>query len=283
MKTIILTKGLPGSGKTTWALQQLEKHPGKYKRINKDSLRAMLDGGKHSKHRETFIVEARNALIAAALNAGYSVIVDDTNLSARHEDDIRERFESLANIEIKDFTDVPLETCIERDRHRPNYVGEQVIRRMHRDFLQKQPEIYLEDPTLSLSIICDLDGTLALLHGRDPYDASTCEEDWLNPTVADIVRRYAGAGQHVLLVSGRKECHREPTERWLQHHKIPYTALWMRQTEDNRPDSIVKQEIFEHYIRGRHYVYFVLDDRNSVVQLWRSLGLTCLQVADGDF
>lgn len=57
----------------------------------------------------------------------------------------------------------------------------------------------------------------------------------------------------------------------------------MRPEGDIRKDSIVKREIFENYIRDYYNIQFVLDDRNQVVEMWRSLGLKCLQVAEGDF
>jgi len=57
----------------------------------------------------------------------------------------------------------------------------------------------------------------------------------------------------------------------------------MRKTGDSRKDSIVKREIFEEHIKGKYRIQFVLDDRNQVVEMWRQLGLTCLQVAEGDF
>ena len=57
----------------------------------------------------------------------------------------------------------------------------------------------------------------------------------------------------------------------------------MRKTGDNRKDAIVKREIYETHIKDKYQVDYVLYDRNQVVEMWRSLGLTCLQVADGDF
>jgi hypothetical protein len=57
----------------------------------------------------------------------------------------------------------------------------------------------------------------------------------------------------------------------------------MRQTDDNRKDSIIKEEIYDAHIRGKYNVLFVLDDRDQVVQMWRSLGLTVLQCNEGDF
>lgn len=38
MIKVIMTKGLPASGKSTWAKQLIEENPNVYKRINKDDL-----------------------------------------------------------------------------------------------------------------------------------------------------------------------------------------------------------------------------------------------------
>ncbi len=135
-------------------------------------------------------------------------------------------------------------------------------------------------------VICDLDGTLSIFekvdksqpHYRNPYDASTCDRDLLNEVVAEIIDGYK-----VLLVSGREDKYREPTLRFLEKHGIVYEALYMRKTGDNRKDSLVKREIYETHIKPVYDVKFVLDDRNQVVEMWRGLGLTCLQVAEGNF
>jgi predicted kinase len=133
---VILTKGLPGSGKSTWAKQQILINPGHYKIINKDSLRAMLDGGVYSPKDEQFILKARNQLILLALSEGFCPIVDDTNLDEKHERAIRDCLHNAVQIVIQDFTMVPLQTCIERDQRRVNSVGEQVIRDMWQRFLE---------------------------------------------------------------------------------------------------------------------------------------------------
>ena len=73
------------------------------------------------------------------------------------------------------------------------------------------------------------------------------------------------------------------TERWLERYGIDYKYIFMRAAGDSREDSIVKREIYEGRIAPKFNVKYVLDDRNRVVAMWRSLGLTCLQVADGDF
>jgi len=135
MLRVTMTKGLPASGKTTWAMTQIKRSNGTLKRVSKDDLRAMLDGGKWSGANEKFILTARDRLILAALEAGHSVLVDDTNLAEKHRLHIQELVRGKAEVVVQDFTDVPLETCLERDRERPNSVGERVIRRMYRDYL----------------------------------------------------------------------------------------------------------------------------------------------------
>ncbi len=278
MLKVILTKGLPASGKSTWAKQLLAENPNTYKRINKDDLRAMLDNSKHSQDAEKFVLRVRDALILLALSEGKHVVIDDTNLAQKHETRIKQLVRGKAEVIIQDFTDVPLETCIYRDRMRQASVGEKVIRQMYKQFLQppvKKVEIVEGLPHV---IICDLDGTLALFNGRNPYDASTCANDILNPVVAQLLR-----GRKVILASGREEKYREPTLIFLKKHDIEYIDLFMRPTDDKRRDAVVKQEIFDAHIRGKYNIDFVLDDRNQVVEMWRELGLVCLQVAEGDF
>jgi len=278
MKKVILTKGLPASGKTTWAKKLINKHPNMYKRVNKDDLREMLDNSKWSKSSEKFILKIRDNIILEALDFGKHVIVDDTNLHPKHEINIKELVKGKAVVEIKDFTDVPLQICIERDLKREKSVGKKVIKNMYNSFLKKDVKPPKYNPELPDIVICDLDGTLALHNGRNPYDASTCDQDLLNAPVADIINH-----EKFILVSGREDKYRKQTLKFLTKYNIRYSKLLMRKTGDFRNDAIVKKEIYEKYIKDKYNVKFVLDDRNRVVEMWRSLGLTCLQVADGDF
>jgi predicted kinase len=106
---IIMTKGLPASGKSTWAKQYVLDNLDSV-RINKDELRQMIHAGKWSKSNEQEIILARDTLIRMALGAGKTVIVDDTNFHLAHESRLRDLASQYdAEFEIKDFTDVPLE------------------------------------------------------------------------------------------------------------------------------------------------------------------------------
>ena len=291
MKKVIICKGLPASGKSTFARQLVQEKKGMYKRINKDDLRAMLDAEEHSKSNEKFIVKTRDYLIIEALKHGKHVIIDDTNLAPKHEANIRQLVKEYCKetnqtviVEVKMF-DVPVEECIRRDLKRVKSVGERVIRQLHKDYFEVKTleEKAQQDVSLPKAIICDLDGTLALLD-RDPFNASTCEQDLLNEPIASIIKQYASKGHYIVLLSGRHDTYKPQTIKWLEKHAIPYDALLMRMASDYRKDAIVKREFFDTEIHNKYYVDFVLDDRNQVVDMWRKdLGLTCLQVNYGDF
>lgn len=292
MTRLIATRGLPGSGKSTWAEKYVLDHEaGTVVRVNRDSLRDMLHAGRWKGNKtEDFTKTIRNEIIRAGLRAGKTVIVDDTNLSHKTTAELY----SLAAIaefypckfEIQDFTDVPLETCIKRDLERPKSVGEKVIRRMYRDFLAPKQETYSPDPKLPHVIICDIDGTLAIKGDRDIYDYSRVEVDKPNLPIVRLVQSF-GECLEIIYMSGRDDSCYLSTRYWIADH-LGYAfpediQLFMRKTGDKRKDSIVKRELFDEFIRDKYQVDYVIDDRDSVVEMWRSLGLTCLQVNEGDF
>ena len=283
MKKVILTKGLPGSGKTYWAKQYQRENPNTVL-VNKDDLRAMLHQSVWSKGREEFILKVRDFIILQALSEGHDVIVHDTNLSVKHWNRIKSILPvTKEGIELqwKDFTSVPIEVCIKQDLQRVNSVGEKVIRDMWKQFLKPDPEVYSDVEGRPTCVICDLDGTLALFGDANPYDRDFLQ-DKPNMRVYEILHRVMDT-RTIFIVSGRKDIYKEQTKQWLKQNGIPYDYLLMRKGDDNRKDVIVKQEIFEAEIKNKYNVLFVLDDRNQVVEYWRSQGLMCLQVAEGDF
>ena len=281
MLTVYFTMGLPASGKSTWAKNKVDKSPNSIKRVNKDELRAMLDNSYFSKGNEKFVLNIQDAIIKESLENGKHIIVDNTHLAPKHEARIRELIKGLAVLEIVDFRDVALETCIERDLKRSNSVGEKVIRDMYNQFIAppRTPKP-VHNPDLPDAVLCDLDGTIALIGDRSPYDAAKCEQDLVNEPVRSILQT---SGKAIVFVSGREDKFKPQTLAWLEKHNISFDALHMRKSGDMRKDSIVKKEIYEEFILDKYNVAFVLDDRDQVVRVWRDLGLTCLQVDYGDF
>lgn len=280
MKVLIL-RGLPASGKSTYAKELVTKDHNWF-RVNKDDLRAMMNGGVFSRKLEEQIVITERELAENALKLGKNVVIDDTNFNLAHE----RYFSQLARyykaeFEVK-FFDTPLEVCMIRDNKRPNGVGETVIRKMYNQYLKPQPAVYEHNKKLRTAILCDIDGTLAHMKDRSPYDWGRVDTDEVDPTIKNLLDVLKDK-YFIILVSGRDEVCREKTEKWLRGNDITYGMLLMRPEGDIRKDSIVKREIFENYIRDYYNIQFVLDDRNQVVEMWRSLGLKCLQVQEGDF
>ncbi|HEX8627787.1 MAG TPA: hypothetical protein VF755_06420 [Catenuloplanes sp.] len=137
---------------------------------------------------------------------------------------------------------------------------------------------------LPRAVLVDIDGTLAIRADRSPFDWHRVGEDRPNPPVVELVQLIGAAGRHeIILVSGRDESCRWQTEMWLDAQRVPYAELYMRPERDNRKDFVVKEELYRRHIEGRYTVAFVIDDRDQVVRQWRTMGLTCFQVADGDF
>jgi predicted kinase len=294
MKKVIILQGLPASGKSTYAKQLVKDNIGMYKRLNKDDLRAMLDVGHHTTSNEKFVEKVRDLMLIEALKEGKHVVIDDTNLSDRPVERIRQVVQKYrtdtgeqVEIEIKSF-EINVEEAIARDAKRGEAsVGKNVIMRMYKQHILKNergPHYKAQDTSLPPAILCDLDGTLAIIKDRSPFDGKSCGSDELNEPIAEILRTYRANGNVIIFMSGRNEEARQVTMDWLAKHNIEYDGLNMRLDGDNRKDSIIKKELFEKYIQGKYFVRFVLDDRDQVVDTWRlDLGLPCLQVNYGDF
>lgn len=132
------------------------------------------------------------------------------------------------------------------------------------------------------AIVVDIDGTLAIRGDRSPYDWRSVGGDTPNEPVVRLVRQL-GRTCEVIYVSGRDERGRDDTSRWIAEWVGVEGRLFMRGRDDNRPDAEVKKAIYFDEIEPGFDVWLVLDDRSQTVKMWRDLGMTCLQVADGNF
>ena len=132
-------------------------------------------------------------------------------------------------------------------------------------------------------VLVDIDGTVANRCGRGPYEYDKVGEDTPNRNVIEVVDALWKASNTIIFISGREDSCYEDTYNWLVNNCPPFSKLYMRKSGDYRKDTEVKKEIYENHIRDVFNVLCVLDDRQSVVDMWRELGLTCLQVNYGDF
>ena len=139
---------------------------------------------------------------------------------------------------------------------------------------------------LKKAIIIDVDGTVALRDpeiNRSPYDFSLVHTDLPNLEVINVIKSLWESGHRLIFVSARDDICFNQSYKWLMNNCPPFVKLLMRKSGDNRPDDVVKREIYNKHIKFDYEVVGVFDDRNSVVKMWRELGLTCFQVAEGDF
>ncbi|MFW6002534.1 MAG: HAD family acid phosphatase, partial [archaeon] len=135
------------------------------------------------------------------------------------------------------------------------------------------------------AVIFDIDGTIALMNGRSPFDWTRVSEDLPHEPVVRVAQDYILRDDvRVYFVSGRDGSCRKETENWLSTHGLDgYDGLFMREAGDGRKDSIIKEEIFYEEFKDNYNILAVFDDRNQTVDKWRELGVPCFQVAPGAF
>ena len=285
---VTILKGLPASGKTTYAKEWCaqESHQN-HIRINYDELRTSMFGDVPWT-RENEVKMKAEALRQATdlLNTGWSLVIDNTNLS---------RGARKPWVDLGQQMGVPVaihempttrRDCIDRDSKRTGKarVGQAVIDRM----ALFHGLIDWSDDRL---VLVDMDGTLADTSTRQHFVEQSPKdwdgwhahvgEDAIKIDIADVVDALA-ATSTIVIVSGRAiDRAGTATEDWLNQYAVPFNYLFMRNGGDFRPDTVVKKEILDLLPKDR--ILCVLDDRDSVVEMWRANGLTCLQVAKGAF
>lgn len=291
MTRLILTRGIQASGKSTWARQWVRQAPDRRIRVNRDDLRRMMfatEGTLLPWKQEQLVTTMERAIAKAALDEGKDVVVDAMNLRAKW---VRGWATLGYPIAFRDFP-ILLEDALLRNAARGWPVPDEAIRKAFRltpggnlptppDLTDATPRPYEPDWELPGAFIFDIDGTLAHMTGRSPYDFSRVHEDVADKDVAYLLGALSRA-HRIVIISGREETCRDVTEAWLRAKGIPYDELYMLPEGDGRKDSIVKRELFDAHVRHRFNVHGVVDDRPSVCRMWRSLGLRVYQVGDPD-
>lgn len=311
MTQIIVTRGLPGSGKSTWAERVVQAEDWPHVIVERDQLRQALFNSwwTGKQEDEEKVTRYQEKLVRLHLSEGTSVIISDTHLPDRSVKKwLKIGAEFNVPVEVKDFRDVPLETVLLHNEQR-NYwaekvVPEEVIRDKYNRFIKGrdltkevtytpstkaeiEPYVQPAEPAYPRlnAVIFDIDGTLAIMGDRSPYDGAAVWKDTPNYDVATALNLHREAQHTIYIVSGRDEVYREVTEKWLDSHGIKYDELLMRPTEEGnkREDSIIKHELFNKHIRPLGYrILGVYDDRHRVLRMWRQLGLTTFHVNGPD-
>ena len=290
MKELIMLIGPAGCGKSTYANSLKLTHF----RINQDELGR--DG-----HREHFKM---------SLLLGNNIVLDRMNFNKQQRRDyILAAKEAGYHITARTFFfshDTCLQRMLKRENH-PTVKDETSARGALHTFYSKFEYATLEEgfdelkefrehPTLDKAcVIVDIDGTVADLSHREHYVRgdkkdwrtflSKCDQDEPKRDIYLIAESFCDVtGSHLVFCSGRGQEYQDKTKMWLSRYDMDYDNIFMRQERDYRQDYIIKEHILDFEILTRYsQVLAVFDDRSTVVDMWRKRGLTCLQVAPGDF
>lgn len=297
-----ITIGLPASGKTTWAKEFCDTNS--ITRVNNDEIRNPLylqQGHRNwSRKLESTVRSTRERMISDLAIAGTDVVIDNTHLNPKTMTETISFCEGLGYVvELVDFRHVSLEECLRRDALREGHtqVGEKVILDMFNKFLKTPADRDLPawvpsnlPDCIPDCIIVDIDGTLAKMKDRGPYEETKVYQDDVRKHVLFTILCMMNSNPElkVFVFSGRSEKALNPTVKWLNdkcglgvvNHKNSdlifdnEIELHMRKEGDRRRDSIIKKELFDLYVKERYNVIVVFDDRPQVIrECWTALNL----------
>lgn len=295
---ILVLQGVPASGKSTFARSLVLKDKS-YVIVSRDAIREAR-GDYWIPEHEDYISDIEEFEIRSAIKHNLNPIIDATNLNPKTIAKWKNLAEELnVNIEFKMF-EIDFATALERDSKRERCVGKKVLERFFRDYFPDQLKVYYTDDRLKGPfylyndekedcIIADLDGTVCLHDGRNPYDLTRVSEDIPNYPLVQFLKELI-CNKHIIFLSGREETNqcRQDTINWLTENicSPDFGYKWellMRDKNNFEPDEIIKERIFHKEIEPKYNVIAVFDDRDKVVKMWRSLGLLCNQVYWGNF
>lgn len=287
MKAFI-TVGVSASGKTTFAKELVKQG---FCDINRDYIRfnIVCPGSNWSNYKfngknEKAVTEVHEKMIMESWGRGENIVISDTNLNAGRRQKLIDTLEGLGYfVEIKEFH-VSHETAVKRDRLRANGVGEGVIYKQFKDWNNYLDRVtYVADESLPKAVIFDVDGTIAQMDGRGPFEWSRVGEDKPREFVIEMLRNYAMMGYIIIICSGRDDICVGETSKWLDEYvgSMFWHHLYMRKNGDFRKDNAVKEEIFWTNLAHKYNIVACVDDRPQMIRLWHELNIkNVIAVAD---
>lgn len=296
-KKLIICRGIPGSGKSTWAHAWVAESPTTRVRLNNDDIRRMF-GPYWIPEREKLVHDTKYHTALNAMARGFDIVVDNMNLNPKEIEfwnDVVKGFNNIQDgynytVEFKDFFDISLEECLERDQRRPNPVGEKSIREIwkrYKHFIQTtNVERYVDnlvkdDPTKPYCLVVDMDSTLCFNTNKRPWFGEGAAEGMMkdipNLGVLRLVESWSG---YLVIATGRDTSQAEVTKKWLNKHGIFPDEYYFRMEGDYRKGVEVKKEQIEK-IAEKYNISAIIDDCQPIVDMYRSMGYTVLQPNTG--
>lgn len=301
-QTLVITRGLPGSGTTEWAKDWVDEDPTWRIRVSRFDIARQIFNAypwNLSEQQLSTVSHMQHSMVNGALKAKLSVVVEDpNNLEAQT---IRE-WMSLADrykvkFENKDF-EMPFDTA-----YKSTIYPQDAFRKFYnftvKGKLQPMPEkpevqhldataqTYVPDESLPTAYIFDLDGTLFRMIGRSPFAYHRVLEDEVIHNVARVAKILHNNGDEIIFMTGREDSCRDLSIQALKGAGFDTVDhIYMRPTGDkDTPDQDLKLQLFNDHVRNRFNVVGVYDDRRKVCKMWEEIGLTLFRVGpmDADF
>lgn len=297
MSKIIVLQGCPCSGKSTWTKEYLKNNPEKATAVVcRDEIRKELNNGKYSMENEKEVTKIEYERIILGIKYEMDVIIDATNLNPKtikKWEDIAKEYN--CEIEYKEFY-IPYSEAMKRSKKRKEEGGLYISKKVMMDFYRRYfPDRLREEFTdkreikeyqsgLPSCVICDLDATLALHQGRDPYEWDKIPSDKIDERLRLTLLKLLRAGSEIIFVTGRNAEAREATEQWLNKYlgTLKYT-LYTRKPNEFIPGEQYKERVYHEHIENKYNVTCVFEDSDRCVAMWRRLGLLTCQVANNDY
>lgn len=292
----IITLGISASGKSTWARQYCQANEG-WVMIERDEVRQLIFRNRRPPN-EVFTWKAWNwkwedavtdyvkDCVREAAEKGLNVILSDTHLSERARNASTKLCQDYGYDVTYRFFPISYHEAVARDTARSLSVGPWVIAKQMDQYTKTHVATVEKQEGLPSCVLIDIDGTVAKMKGRSPFEWDKVGQDEPNEHVWAMVAGLISAGHFPVFLSGRDGvCYKE-TLMWILKHmgrwmpECRYFDLRMRAEGDMRSDVIVKRELFDEHIRGEYNVHCVIDDRPKVCQMWRELGLEVVQVGN---
>lgn len=296
-KKLIYTVGVSCSGKTTWVNDFLSQGNNKnsWVNINRDDIRGFLftggtiDWGKYkfTKGNENLVTEMQHHLIKNATEKGKNIIISDTNLNPKYID----YFKTWDCLKRYTFNEkvfhIDLLEALERDAKRLSGVGYKVITSQYKNYADGFLKKNWHDSNkkgVPSAVILDIDGTLASMHNRSPFEWDKVGEDLPRTEIIHMAKGLIAEGYVPIFMSGRDSVCMEATQLWIEKYFTElggHFHLYMRPKGDCRKDTIIKKELFNKYVNHNYNVKLVLDDRPTVSRMFKyDLGLNVVNVGN---
>lgn len=293
MKKLILTVGISGSGKTSWA-EEFTRNRSDWVNLNRDDVRfSLFNNGvrdwsryKFKKSNESRVTEVIDQLAFDAVLKGKNITVSDTNLNPKIRDKWKQFAEDNEYLYEEKVFKLDWMEALKRNSQREGGISVNILWSQYlrmNDYLGRK--VYKPDTSKRKAVIVDVDGTIASMQGvRKPFDWDKVSLDIPRYPIISMVQGLIEDGYEPVFLSGRDGVSKDDTYRWIEDYVVGEKfgfELFMREAGDKRKDYVVKEELFWKYVAHRWNVIAAIDDRPTIVRLWHELKIpNVIAVAD---